>query len=140
MRTAAVLGLLATAALLPPIASTASSPRATLATFKGTWYGHTRYLKITAHGLATESIGDGCCDPIIDLSFDLSQPRGTPHNATVVATVTRVHVTNKSEFSKSSPAPTVGETRVIRLYNGVITETLTGARYCGDHAPSVCGA
>jgi hypothetical protein len=139
MRTSVVI-LLASAALLAPSASTASSPQASLATFKGTWYGHTRYLQITAHGLAKESIGDGCCDPIIDLSFTLSNPRGTPHNATVMATVTQVHVRNKSEFSKSAPAPTVGETRVIRLYNGVITETLTGAKYCGDHAPSVCGA
>jgi hypothetical protein len=49
-------------------------PAITLTTFAADWIGHTRQLTITKDGHATEHIDDGCCDPVIDLAFSLSQP------------------------------------------------------------------
>jgi hypothetical protein len=123
-------------------AVTASAHKATLRTFAGTWYGHTRSLKITRKGRAKESIGDGCCNPVIDLRLRLSKPRGTRRRASVRARVTWVKVRDKSYFSKKHPAPHVGERRRMRLRNGVIKETLTGATYCNRKASrkGICGA
>jgi hypothetical protein len=45
-----------------------------------------------------------------------------------------VRVDDKSWFTKTNPAPHVGEAATIRLRAGVITETLTATNYCG---PSV---
>src|SRR3954468_13858898 len=121
---------------------TASAHKATLRTFAGTWYGHTRSLKITRKGRAKESIGDGCCNPVIDLRLRLSKPRGTRRRASVRARVTWVKVRDKSYFSKKHPAPHVGQRRRMRLRNGVIKETLTGATYCNWKASrkGICGA
>ena len=113
--------------------------KATLVTFAGYWYGHTRGLVITVGGLAQESISDGCCRPVIDLQFGLSHPRGTPRDATALATVTAVRVLDKGALLKAYPAPRVGEVRLLRLKNGVITEPLTGTNYCAPHR-NVCGA
>lgn len=112
---------------------------ATLATFAGHWSGHTRSLTISRRGRAAEAISSGCCDPVVNLDFRLSHPRGTAEDATALATVTAVWVRDRSAYSAKSPAPRVGERRLIRLRNGVITESLTGTDYC---APGVskCGA
>src|SRR4051812_22320631 len=59
---------------------------ATLATFAGTWEGHTRGLKITRAGEGTESIYAGCCHFGIAIHFQLSRPQGTSHAATATAT------------------------------------------------------
>ena len=120
-----------------------SAPRkATLAPFVGTWYGHTRGLIIARNGVAKESIGDGCCDPIIDLKLRLSHPRGTSLNATVTARVTAVQVHNVSAFTHTNPAPHVGEVRRFRLSDGVITEPVTNTNYCDMAADlrGTCGA
>jgi hypothetical protein len=120
-----------------------SSPEsATLATFAGRWLGHTRGLRITRTGHATESIYSGCCDPALNVTFRLSQPRGTPMIAAATATATGVWVRDKGAFTKGSSPPHVGETRTVRLRNGVLTESLTGATYCDRKADGdgKCGA
>ena len=119
-------------ALVSLSASTAAvtTPRATLATFAGEWGGHTRSLTIKRDGVAVESIGDGCCDPIVDLTLQLSKPIGTTREATVLATVTSVSLHDRTAFTKADPAPRVGDSGRLRLKNGVITETLTGTIYC----------
>jgi hypothetical protein len=77
------------------------------------------------------------------MRFRLSDPRGTPHDATATATFTAVRIDDQSWFSKANPAPQVGQSATIRLRDGVISETLTREHYCG---PSVnwikagCGA
>jgi hypothetical protein len=114
--------------------------KATLATFSGTWQGHAHTLTITRTGNAKESIYWGCCHFVIDLRFHLSQPRGTPHDATATATVTAVRIGDRSAFTAAHP-PRVGESRPIRLRDGVITETLTGTNYCSPAAKHwTCGA
>jgi hypothetical protein len=143
--TALAAGVMAVAAPISPARTThiaTAARNATLRTFAGTWYAHTSGLKITRQGIARESIGDGCCDPIIDLSLRLSQPRGTSSDATVLARVTAVQVHNSQAFTAKHPAPRVGEARRLRLKNGVITEPLTNSVYCNMTADlrGTCGA
>ena len=114
----------------------------TLGTFAGTWIGHTRGLVISRRGRAKESIYSGCCDPVLNLTFRLSRLHGTAADATASATVSGVWVRDKTAFTNKYPAPHVGETRTLRLRNGVITETLTGTNYCNNKADEhgTCGA
>jgi hypothetical protein len=122
--------------------SRATSKRATIATFVGGWIGHTRSLSIRPGGHATESIYSGCCDPVINLTFRLSRPGGTTTDATALATVTGVWVRDRTVYTTASPAPHVGERRTVRLRDGVLDETLTGAPYCDHQAENAgkCGA
>lgn len=121
---------------------TTSSSRARLVTFAGAWGGHTRGMTITRSGHAKESIGSGCCDPIVDLRLRLSHPRGTSTNASVTVRVVAVTVQDSSAFTKAHPAPQVGQTGRMKLKNGVITEPLTDTTYCDKAAglKGVCGA
>jgi hypothetical protein len=143
-----LLTIAALAALMLATSAPAAPPRfhaarhATLRTFAGTWFGHTRSLVITRHGFARESIGDGCCDPVIDLKFRLSRVQGTTKDATARARVTAVRVRDHSAYSKKHPPPHVGEVRRIRLRHGVIHEHITGTTYCNRATgrKGVCGA
>jgi hypothetical protein len=108
--------------------------KATLDTFTGTWQGHARTLNITRTGNAEEWISLGLGHFVIALRFHLSRPRGTPHDATATATVTAVRLGNTSAFTAAHRPPRVGESDRIRLRDGVITETLTGANYCNPTA------
>ena len=108
--------------------------KATLATFTGTWQGHGRTLNITRTGNAKEWISLGLGHFVIALQFHLSRLRGTPHDAMAAATVTAVRLGNTSAFTAAHPPPRVGESRKIRLRDGVITERLTGAHYCSPTA------
>ncbi|WP_143268732.1 hypothetical protein [Amycolatopsis vastitatis] len=114
-------------------------PPITLTTFAAEWGGHTRLLAITKDGLATEHIDDGCCTPVIDLTFRLSQPRGTPEYATATATVTSVTLLN---WPTDLKAPTVGQTGTLKLRHGVITEPFSGTTYCSltEQVRNTCGA
>lgn len=114
---------------------------AALRTFAGRWQGHGRGLTITKAGRAAESVYSGCCYLVIALKFELSRPRGTRRAAAATATVTAVRIGDRSWFTKAHPPPHVGESRTIRLRDGVISETLTGINYCAYNAkPWVCGA
>ena len=124
---------------------------ASLKTFAGIWGGHTRGLTITARGQANEQLGDGCCDEILHMRFQLSDPRGTSHDATALARVTSIQLLNAKDYRgdpkyhiPATPKPYVGKTARIRLHNGVITEPLDGfnATYCNarTQAKGVCGA
>ena len=125
-----------------PAAWRQAAGKATLAAFTGTWIGHTRGLTVRRGGHATESIYSGCCDPALNLTFRLSRPQGTENDATASARVTGVWVRDRTAFTRAYPSPHVGEVRVIRLRNGVVSETLTGTNYCDSRAENEgkCGA
>jgi hypothetical protein len=135
-------------AALPAIAvatvalSGCGSDKATLDTFTGTWQAHGRTLKVTSAGNGREWISFGLGHLVIDLRFKLSQPKGTPDDATATATLTAVRIGTASTFSAARPAPRVGESRRIRLRDDVITG-LTGDHYCGhtirDSVAAGCG-
>jgi hypothetical protein len=119
--------------------------KATLDTFAGTWQAHGRTLKITRTGNSQEWVSLGLGHFLIALRFQLSQPTGTPHDATATATVRAIRIgEDGGAFTPGRPPPRVGESRRIRLRDGVITETLTGAKYCGraagDWFDAGCGA
>jgi hypothetical protein len=116
--------------------------KASLGTYAGNWTGHTRSLRISTAGHAKELVGDGCCDPIVNLRFTISHVTGTKAKASATATVTRVHVEDKSAFSKKYPAPKVGDTGKLRLKHGIITEPFVGAVYCdrSKENQGACGA
>jgi hypothetical protein len=116
-----------------------AKPAVTLATFVGQWIGHTRGITITSDGRGTESIDDGCCDPIVDLTFKFSKPGGSPTNATAIMTVTSVAL---HDWPSDEPAPTVGQSGTLRLNHGVITEPITQTNYCDEAAGAqgTCGA
>jgi hypothetical protein len=111
--------------------------RATLATFVGYWWGHSRGLKITSIGRASERINSGCCTFVLDYTFQLTQPRGTVAHASVAFRVTSVKLWKRSWTQR--PRPRVGQYGELRLRHGVITDALTGDTFC---APQVgkCGA
>jgi hypothetical protein len=117
--------------------------KATLDTFAGTWQAHARTLKVKRTGSGQEWVTLGLGHFVIALRFRVSQPRGTPDDATATATVTAVRLGDRSVFIAARPAPRVGESRTIRLRDGVITG-LTGDHYCGptagDWIDAGCGA
>jgi hypothetical protein len=136
-----------TAALVAAVTTLAlggcGGDNATLATFAGGWQAHGRSLTITRVGMAHERLTLGLGDFVVELRFRLSRPTGTPHDATATATVTAVRIGDRSVFTANHPPPHVGELFKIRFRDGVITEPLTGARYCGpgvDRPDAGCGA
>jgi hypothetical protein len=139
-----LFAVLASGLFLTTLASgtTATSPAIPTAVrsanFTGYWWGHTRGLTITDDGRAIESIFSGCCLRVINLHLQVSPPRGTRHNAIAVTKATAVWVPHPIGFSKTHPPPVAGQTGSLRLRDGVITDSLTGATYC---APTVdtCG-
>jgi hypothetical protein len=133
--------LLAAAPALAGWHGKSASGRATLRAFTGRWFGHTRSLLITRAGRGREHIGDGCCDPVINLTFNLSRPTGTSSNASARLRVTSVHVLDPSAYPHGGE-PRVGELRRLRLKQGVIREPASGAIYCDMQADprGRCGA
>jgi hypothetical protein len=107
--------------------------QATLDTFAGTWQAHGRTVKITRTGDGQEWISLGLGHFFIALRFHVSQPSGTPDDATATATVTAVRIGEWRASTAGRPPPRVGESHRIRLRDGVITG-LTGNHYCGPTA------
>jgi hypothetical protein len=138
----AALLVLAIAGAILAAASAATPKQATLATFAGNWIGHTRYLRIDHQGHAVESVDDGCCDHVLSLDFRLSNPHGTTANAAATATVTHIHMSDPGDFGPSYVPPRVGQSRLVYLHNGVLTDELSAQAYCDAAAErrGACGA
>ena len=104
------------------------------------WYGHTRWFKVRPSGRVTEHIGDGCCNPVIELGLQLSNPRRTSTGWTATATVVSVKV-HKGWRDGGSP-PKLGQRGTVVIKRGVLTTSLTDTTYCnkGSGQPSPCGA
>ena len=133
------LGLLLLACALVTAAA-ASAPRpATIATFAGDWWGHTRSLQITPTGQAREVVDDGCCTRVVSLRFRLLKPGGTVTDAAVPIRVTAV-----GRWDEATPRPRIGQLGRLRLRDGIVADSLTGANFC--HASTrpvrarLCGA
>jgi serine/threonine protein phosphatase PrpC len=116
--------------------------KATLRTFEGGWIGHGRTFTVTRTGDGREWLTLGLGHLVMDLRFKLSEPKGTPDDATATATVTAVRLGKEKVFTAKHPAPRVGESRTIRLRDDVITG-LAGDHYCGntirDSVAAGCG-
>ncbi len=112
----------------------------TLAAFTGLWTGHTRSLTISASGLGHEHTDDGCCEPVIDLTFQLSNPQGTsPTHVTATATVTAVQI--GPGWDPAVQPPVVGQHGTVSIDGGLITDHLSNTYFCNkaEDAKSTCG-
>jgi hypothetical protein len=132
-------GLLALVGALAATAAGAPPRPATVSTFAGDWWGHTRSLLISRTGQAAEIVDDGCCTRVISLRLKLLRPSGTVQDATVAFRVTSV-----GRWDAPGPRPRVGQLGRLRLRDGIIVDLLTGANYCNDRTRPVrarlCGA
>ena len=81
---------------------------------------------------------------VLALTLQLSKPTGTTANATVSARVTAAKLYNVRTYWQKGPRPHVGQVATLRLRNGVLAETISGAVYCNEHTPPrrarLCGA
>jgi hypothetical protein len=109
----------------------------------GTWYGHTRWVALSPAGAVSESVGIGCCRPQFDATYQLSDLRGTPNDATATATVTSFTVHPDFVHPGGPTAPKVGQTGTVTFKQGVLTLPFIGGGipYCNAQDTSgVCGA
>jgi hypothetical protein len=109
--------------------------------FTGTWSAHTSYVTVRRSGRAHESIGDGCCDPVIDVWYRLRHPHRVDGGWNARATVTRVRL---HDWPAGTPAPRVGHRYTVRVrghhYFGV---ALPRFHFCSPRTPIAqwdCGA
>jgi hypothetical protein len=119
------------------------APSVTLAAFAGRWMAHTSGLDISADGAATEHDGIGCCDELIKLTYQLSNPRGSdPAHATADATVISVEVLPGWYTDEPSPPPHVGQRGTVSIEGGLLTNHLDGFTFCdeAEEIKGTCGA
>ena len=95
--------------------------------FVGTWYGHDRVADDHRSGVGTakESIGDGCCDPQLDLSYTLTSRSFPGRLAETESSRSECHCRDKAPLrlhgDLSTAPPTTGDVGILTLDNGVIT-------------------
>lgn len=113
-------------------------PKASLATFAGYWGGHTRGLRITPGGQATESTNSGCCVRVYDMTFQIRSVSGTLTDATATFSVT-----SYKRHEKWGPDLAGRQVGKLLLKNGIVTNSLTEVYFCSNPAWSAtmaCGA
>ena len=133
-----VAGVLVT--LGPPAGAAPAAPQheradASYGAIAGTYYGHTRSLRITAQGRARAVIYDGCCTEVSDVRYRLSHLHRDGGAWVARATVTRV-----AHFDRDyGRPPHRGQHYRLRVRNDVAW--LPPTNYCGPSAPvGYCGA
>lgn len=135
------LGVIVASVFAASALSGCGSNQPNLAVFAGSYRGHGEGLTITRSGIGKAQINFGCCDVVLVLRFQLSQPRAALGGATATETATAVRVGDRSAFGGPWHPPHVGERATLRLKDGVIIDALSGASYCGPHTEHwVCGA
>ena len=121
-------------------AQPASAP--SFASFAGEWVGHTRFVAVSKTGRLEEHLGDGCCDPMIDLVLQLSNPHraGSRWVATSRVVSAKVHAGWKAT---GQPAPKPGDPGTVTIgADHILVDSITGNGYCDPDttAPGTCGA
>jgi hypothetical protein len=109
----------------------------------GAFRGHTRTLRVTKDGLVTETQYSGCCQEVISMTYQLSEPRTTGKGAkaetTAQAVLTKVTY-DKTAYPSKPPKP--GTKGTITIKNGVVTTPFASTTYCDRAAAKKgkCGA
>jgi hypothetical protein len=132
-----VFGCLRSTAAGGPAASK-KAPAAGLATFAGSWGGHTRDLSITSSGRGRERADDGCCMRVYEMTFQIVSVRGTLMHAVAV-----FRVTSFRRYERAVRNLHMGDVGKLLLSNGIVTNTLTRDFFCSDpawEATGACGA
>lgn len=112
-----------------------ATPQASLATFAGSWGGHTRRLSITAGGQGVETTDDGCCTRVYEMSYQILSVSGTVTRATAT-----FRVASYTRSAPEAPAVQVGQAGSLVLRNGIVTNTLTKVYFCSGPAWGATGA
>ena len=110
--------------------------------FTGEWVGHTRMVDVSSSGRLEEHVGDGCCDPVIDLVLQLSNPRrsGGGWVATSQVLSAKVHPGWKQT---GLPAPKPGDAGTVTIgADHILVDSITTNGFCDPDktAPGTCGA
>jgi hypothetical protein len=124
------LGCLRSATPSSPGVTPRPVPAATLATFAGDWGGHDRGFPISKSGVGRERVNDSCCHRVYDLSLRVTSVTGTLTRATAIYNVTAF----KNYESGDGLKINVGDVGKLQLRNGIVTNTLTHAYFCGEVA------
>lgn len=116
-------------------ASERPPPPASLATFTGSWGGHTRGLSITSSGRGREGADGGCCTRIYQMTFQILSVSGTLTRAIAV-----YRVTSFKRYESGVRRLHVGDVGKLLLRDGIVTNTLTRDFFCSDPAWGATGA
>jgi hypothetical protein len=92
-------------------------------------------LSITAAGRGSETVDDGCCTRVYDLTFRITAVTGSLTRATAVY---RVESFRRYESGVRKLHP--GDVGKLVLKDGIVTNTLTGDYFCSDPAWGATGA
>ena len=111
------------------------APPATLATFAGRWGGHTRTLSITSTGQGRESVDDGCCTRVYELTFHIVSVTGSVTRATAV-----YRVESFRRYESGVRRLRTGEVGNLVLKDGIVTNRSTSTFFCSDPAWGATGA
>jgi hypothetical protein len=99
-------------------------------------------VTVSTTGLLVEHVGDGCCDPVIDLVLQLSDPHRK--GGTWVASSRVVSATpHKGWKGTGRPAPKPGDTGTVTVgADHVLVDSITDNGFCDQDktAPGTCGA
>jgi hypothetical protein len=117
----------------------AGGAHGTFTAFAGDWIGHTSSLTISPSGHGEEHVNDGCCTTLLDMTFQLSAPRGSgPAHATATATV----LTLDLHGNNAPNSPRVGQRGTFSISDGVLTDQLNQVTFCNNtqQVAGTCGA
>jgi hypothetical protein len=106
----------------------------------GYWSGHTRLLAITGDGVAIETLSNGCCETVVKLTYQLTDPVTKGDASSAQAKITKVTLGNRKLIK--GRVPKVGDTGVIRVNQGIIRSPYLKTSYCSPAKAKkgACGA
>ncbi|WP_370375791.1 hypothetical protein [Catenulispora sp. GAS73] len=107
--------------------------------FVGTWIGHTRELTISANGIATEQVYDGCCTVAWTLRFSIDHASGTHANGQLYVTLKSAMFNENPQWpSPGSPEAQIGNGGIAGVQDGVFSEPFASGTFC-DKAADLAG-
>ncbi|MCW2867819.1 MAG: hypothetical protein JWR20_2007 [Marmoricola sp.] len=98
----------------------------------GVWVGPGRTLTISPAGLVTEAVRTPDGRPLIDLTYQLTDPVAAPTGGSAAARLLSVRISDPALFSGRRPK--AGDTGTLRLAGGVVTPPFVATTYCGRTA------
>lgn len=112
---------------------------ADFSTLAGRFTANGRMLTIGARGVVTERVTNGPQQPVIELTYELTDPTLTSGMTTASAKLTKVTLYDKALFA--GRVPQVGDTGTLAVVRGVVTPPFLSTSYCDAEAGkrSACG-
>jgi hypothetical protein len=128
-----------------PTATSHPAPTASAVSFMpfaGEWVGHTRIVTVSRSGRLEEHVGDGCCDPIVDLVLQLSNPHRAGGLWVATSRVVSAQVHDGWKATRQ-PAPKPGDHDTVTIgADHILVDSITDNGFCDPDktAPGTCGA